>query len=350
VGAETKATPEAREVRIGFVGLGQIARMHLKRYAEIPGVKVVAAADIDEQARRSAAEEFSIPDVCSDFREVLQRDDIEAVDVCLHNNLHAPVTIEAMRAGKHVYCEKPMAGAYVDAKVMYDQARKLGRMLHIQLWPLYRKETKAAKRIIDAGALGRLYHARSTGYRRRGRPYVDGYGTASFVRKAVSAGGAIYDMGVYHIAQVLHLLGMPTVERVSGKVYQETEMDAARRQTSGYNVEELGLGLIRCADGVTIDIIESWAIHLDPFEGSYVVGSAGGIRLQPFSFHTTLDGMLMDGTIDLEEADKRWHTLARGRSGRRSVRLVPEALGSGASRRGRAAPDGRACLGDDARE
>ena len=89
-------------------------------------------------------------------------------------------------------------------------------------------------------------------------------------------------------------------------------MDTARRQTSGYDVEELGLGLVRCADGVTIDIIESWAIHLDPFEGSYVVGSAGGIRLQPFSFHTTLDGMLMDGTINLAEADKRSHTVGEG--------------------------------------
>jgi len=300
---------QARPVRIGFVGLGQIARMHLKKYADIPGVQVVAAADIDENARRTAAEQFGIPDVCADFREVLRRDDVEAVDVCLHNNLHAPVAIEALRAGKHVYCEKPLAGAYVDGEAMVAEARQCGRMLHIQLGSLYRKETRAAKRLIDAGVLGRLYHARSTGYRRRGRPYVDGYGTAAFVHKAVSAGGAIYDMGVYHIAQVLYLLGMPKIERVSGKVYQETEMDAARQAASRYDVEELGLGLVRCAGGVTIDIIESWAIHLDRFEGSCVVGSAGGIRLHPFSLHTTVDGMIADTTLDLDEAETRARTV-----------------------------------------
>jgi predicted dehydrogenase len=192
---------------------------------------------------------------------------------------------------------------------MYEAAKACGRKLNIQLATLFSKETKAARRLIEAGRLGHIYHARSSGYRRRGRPYVDGYATSFFVQKSIAAGGALYDMGVYHIAQILFLLGRPKVERISGKVYQETGMDARRREISGYNVEELGLGFVKCAEGLTIDIIESWAIHLNRFESSSIVGSAGGVRLEPFSYHTTLDDMEGDAAFDLVQADWRWHQL-----------------------------------------
>ncbi|MEW6752128.1 MAG: Gfo/Idh/MocA family oxidoreductase [Candidatus Latescibacterota bacterium] len=299
-------------IRIGVIGVGQIGKSHLRGYAQIPEAHVVAAADVDEAELGRVAAEHGIAHTYTHFRELLARDDIQAVDVCLHNNLHAPVTIAALEAGKHVYCEKPIAGAYADGKAMVDAARRAGLKLSIQLATLFARETKVARRLIEAGRLGRVYHARSCGYRRRGRPFVDGYGSANFVRREVASGGALFDMGVYHIARMLYLLGQPRSERISGRVYQETGMDAARRQCSGYDVEELGMGFVRFVDGTTLDIIESWAIHLDPFEGSYVVGSEGGIRLNPFSFHTTCEDVEMDATFDLEGADVRWHRCSPG--------------------------------------
>ena len=296
-------------IRIGFVGVGQIAKGHLSRYADIDGAQIVAAADINADELARVAEQHSIPDTYTDFRELLARDDIDAVDVCLHNNLHAPVTIAALEAGKHVYCEKPIAGSYIDGKAMVETAAACDRKFSIQLATLFRSETKVARRLIEAGRLGRIYHARSTGFRRRGRPFVDGYGTDNFVKKEIASGGALFDMGVYHIANMLYLLDLPPVERVTGKIYQETGMDAGRRASSGYNVEELGMGFVRFAGGATLDLIESWAIHLDPFEGSYIVGSEGGIRLDPFSFHTTLDDVEMDATFALGGAESRWHSL-----------------------------------------
>ncbi|NIR02001.1 MAG: Gfo/Idh/MocA family oxidoreductase, partial [Gemmatimonadales bacterium] len=80
-------------------------------------------------------------------------------------------------AGKHVYCEKPIAGSYADGKAMIEKAESAGRMLAIQLFSLFSLETKAAQRLIREGYLGDLYYAKSIGFRRRGRPYVDGYGT-----------------------------------------------------------------------------------------------------------------------------------------------------------------------------
>jgi predicted dehydrogenase len=298
-----------KNIRIGVIGVGQIGKRHVERYKAIPGAQVVAVADIDQAELQRVAAQYDIPHTYASFCRLLERDDIDSVDVCLHNNFHAPVTIAALRAGKNVYCEKPMAGAYVDAKAMYDEARRLGRKLSVQLNNLFSKPTKMARRLIQAGKLGRVYHARSTGFRRRGRPYVDGYGTASFVQKRIASGGALYDMGVYHIAQVLFLMDMPRVERISGKIYQETAMDPGRRDSSGYDVEELGVGLVRLAGGVTLDIVEAWAMHLGSLEGSCLIGSEGGIRLDPFCYHSTDCDAPADIVFDLDKADTRWHSL-----------------------------------------
>ncbi len=295
------------KVRIGVIGVGQIGKVHLKNYQKINGAEIVAVADVDEAEARRVAQVYDIPHLYTDFRQLLARDDIEAVDVCLHNNLHRPVTVAALQAGKHVYCEKPMAGAYCDAEAMLQTARKVERKLSIQLNTLFFKETRAAKLLIEQGYLGKPYHARSTGYRRRGRPYVDGYGSPPFVQRRNASGGALYDMGVYHIANILYLLDNPAVTRISGKTYQETEMDPIRREKSGYDVEELGLGFVRCRDNITLDIIEAWAIHMNRFEGSYVLGSKAGVRLEPFGFFQSLGDLDLDSTADLDQFDFRWH-------------------------------------------
>ncbi len=296
-------------IRIGVIGVGQIGKHHLDEYERIHEANVVAVADINATELQSVANRYNVPHMYTNFRELLGRDDITAVDVCLHNNYHAQVSVAAMRAGKHVYCEKPIAGSFADARTMVSVAQETGRKLHIQLANLYARETRVAKRLIEDGRLGRLYHARSTGFRRRGRPFVDGYGAKAFVNKQTAGGGALFDMGVYHISQMLYLLNLPTVERISGKIYQETAMDERRNLESGYNVEELGMGFVRFGGGETLDVIESWAIHLNQFEGSYVVGSLGGVRLYPLSFHHTLGDMDIDAAFNLDADDFRRHAL-----------------------------------------
>jgi predicted dehydrogenase len=305
-------------IKIGIIGVGIIGKMHLQQYSSIPGAEIVAVCDINEQEARRVAEQYQIPHVYTDYRELLKRDDIYAVDVCLHNNYHSEATIAALQAGKHVCCEKPIAGTYRDGQAMVDMAKETGRMLHIQLGTLYRSETKAAKTLIDAGKLGKLYHAKSTGFRRRGRPFVDGYGTKFFTRKESASGGALLDMGVYHIAQMLYLLGMPNVTRISGKTYQEMDMHAERKEESGFDVEELGLGFVRFENGITLDVIEAWSLHMGGIEGCSIVGSQGGIKLPAysdihsstqFSFHSTICDMDFDSTLDLNAMSERRHRL-----------------------------------------
>ncbi len=300
---------DAKDVRLGIIGCGQIGLRHIQRYQDIRGAKVIAVADIKKDAREQGAALAGGARAFADFRKLLAMPEIEAVDVCLHNNLHAPVSIEAMRAGKHVYCEKPIAGSYADGRAMVRAARRYRRKLSVQLGSLFSPETKAARRLVDSGALGKLYYAKSVGFRRRGRPYVDGYGSAQFVQKRVAAGGAMYDMGVYHIAQILYLLGNPAPRTITGSTFRELEMHPQRRKASGFDVEELALGYARLAGGITLSVEESWAIHLGSMGSSCLVGDRGGLSLDPLTLHTTQADLELDAVAQVRQADTRWRSV-----------------------------------------
>ena len=289
-----------KEVNIALIGTGIIAHEHMQKYNEIPGTNVIAACDINERKLNAFCDKWNILNRYTDYRELLKRDDVMAVDVNLHNNLHAPISVAVMAAGKHCYSEKPMAGSYVDAAAMKDAAEKFGVKLHIQLGFLYSGQTTCAKKLIDAGKLGNIYHARSYGYRRRGRPFVDGYAEKEFVQSKWGGHGALYDMGVYHISQLLYLLGTPKLERVSGSVYQELAME--RRDECNFDVEELGVGFAKYEGGMTMNIIESWAIHGSEFPVSSIHGSKGGVQLgheNTVKFYSEIEGYPAVSTLDI---------------------------------------------------
>jgi predicted dehydrogenase len=297
------------KIKVGVIGVGQIGKRHVAGYADMPDVEIVAVADLNQAEAQRVAAENGIANAFGDFRELLALPEIQAVDVCLHNNFHAPVSIAAMEAGKDVFCEKPMAGTFADAITMRQASERLGRRLAIQIATLFSPETKAARRLIEDGALGRRYYGRAASFRRRGRPFVDGYGTSNFVQKSIASGGALIDSGIYQIAQVLHLLGNPDVLTVSGSTYQEIDMYADRRTSSNYDVEEMALGFVRLAGGVTLDIEVSWAQHYAASESSKVLGTKGGVRLEPFGYFTTLADMELDGEFNLKMAEFRLHSV-----------------------------------------
>jgi predicted dehydrogenase len=294
-------------VGIGILGAGQIGLVHLEEYARIPEARVVAVFDPVPERIEATTRRFGTVRGFTNLAELLAWEEIDAVDVCVHNNKHAPLAIAALKAGKNVYCEKPIAGSYCDGEAMVRAARECRRMLHIQIGSLYSVETRAAKRLIEEGRLGRVYYVRSFGHRRRGRPFVDGYGNASFVDRGIGAGGALLDMGIYHLAQILYLLGNPAPRTITGAVHQELEMYEDRRRSANYSVEEMGLGWVRLDGGITLDLEESWAAHHDGEESGKLLGSLGGLRLNPFRFFSSLGDMPGLTTFDINSSDARWH-------------------------------------------
>ncbi|GIX07585.1 MAG: oxidoreductase [Candidatus Poribacteria bacterium] len=298
------------KLRTGVIGCGIIGKTHIRRYQEMrEDVEVLAVADINEAEARRVAQENGIPHVFTDYKELLAVEEIDAVDVCLPNFLHAPVTIDALNAGKHVFCEKPMAITAQEAEAMVAAAKKNGKHLAVQMASLFQREAKVAKKLIEEGALGRVYYASASHFRRRGRVYVDGYATPHFVQKDKAGGGTLADTGIYHIARMVWFLDNPPVETVTASTFQEIPMDEKRRQESGYSVEEFGVGFVRFQGDITLTIEEAWAAHMDGGTGDRVFGSHGGLRLEPFTFFTSLYDMDGNVTFDLGAYERRMVSL-----------------------------------------
>ncbi|KXA99137.1 hypothetical protein AKJ41_05900 [candidate division MSBL1 archaeon SCGC-AAA259O05] len=319
---------DRKRVKIGLIGAGQIGRFHLERYEDIEAADVGAVVDVKEQKAQDVADKHRIEHVYSDYRKLLENEDIEAVDVCVHNNLHAPIVIDSLEAGKEVFTEKPLAGSYFDGLRMYEKAKEEGRTLSVQNLTLFSKETRAAKRLIDDNKLGKVFYGKaanfgSVGFRRRSIPYVEGYGSPNFVKKKVSGGGAVYDLGTYSIGQILYLLGLPEVKSISGKTFQNAEEtfeseelpDIYKERLSvpptgvftketEYDVEDVAFAFVRFNDDIVLTLGVSWNFYLDG-EGSAVVGTRGGIRLEPFRYFTTISDIEADVTLDLEEYEER---------------------------------------------
>lgn len=304
-------------VEIGIVGAGNRGQIHTEAYDGVDDAAVVAVADIDEEAATNLADEYDVPAVYGDVRDMLADADVDAVSICVHNNLHRPIAEKAAAAGCHVFCEKPMAATYTDAKAMVEVADREGVHLGVQNVNLFTDETRAAKRLDNAGQLGDTYYARGAYSRRRGRPYVDGYGTPEFVSMESSGGGPVIDIGVYVVGQLLYLLGNARVERVSGTTFEYTEDSYAAKLTgdnrstyterlaeSGYDVEDAGVGMAHLADGSVLEVRAAWHAFL-PKEPTVLAGSQGGVQLDPFEFYRTVEDYEATMSFDINEFERR---------------------------------------------
>ncbi|WP_248515294.1 Gfo/Idh/MocA family protein [Salinarchaeum laminariae] len=303
-------------IDIGIVGAGNRGETHAGEYADVDGAEVVAVADVDQDASESLAQAVG-GTAYGDYSEMLDDADLDAVDVCVHNNLHRPITVDAAEAGCHVFCEKPMAATYADAKAMMDATEEAGVHLGIQNFELFSEETRAAKTLLDGGDLGDPYFARGVFSRRRGRPYIDGYGTPSFVTKDSAGGGPVIDVGTYVVGRLLYLLGNESIERVSGATFEHTD-DAYdeelvgdnrdeyvdRLDDSGYDVEDSGMGFARLADGSLLTLRAAWHMFL-PDDSDVLAGTKGGVQFDPFEFYTTTGDYQATVSLDLEEFEGR---------------------------------------------
>lgn len=246
-------------------------------------LKVVAAAEIDEKKLKAFGEQYGLPEdaLYLDFREMLKRDDIDEIEVCVHNNLHTSVATACMAAGYDVYSEKPMSASYADAKILYDAQKKYGRKLAIQISSIYNPQTRIAKRMIADGELGKVYYARSIGHRRQGRPGYDmPFFSHDFIDPKIGVHGPLFDLGIYHLAQMLYVLGMPELESVYGvqscDYWTHPAIDKAVNRTAP--IEDLAIGIARYKGGMALELYEDWALHMDDLGPSFIAGSDGALK------------------------------------------------------------------------
>jgi predicted dehydrogenase len=276
-----------KEIRIAIIGCGMISHRHMTVISNLKkrgqNLRVVAAAEIDAAKLKAWGEKYGMDekDLYQDFREMLKRDDIDEVEVCVHNNLHTSVATAVMAAGFDCYSEKPMAASYADAKILYDAQQKYGKKLAIQISSIYNPQTRIAKRMIAEGKLGKIYHARSVGHRRQGRPGYDmPFFSRDFIDPKIGVHGPLFDLGIYHLAQMLYVMGMPELESVYGfqscDYWTHPAINKLVNRTAP--VEDLGVGMARFKGGICMDIYEDWAIHMEDIGSSFIAGSKGGLK------------------------------------------------------------------------
>ena len=158
-----------KELRIGLIGCGLMGRTHTNGYKRIgdffpeleyrPVLKAVCSRSKDKVQK--FADQWGYESTETDWKAIIARDDVDAVDICAPNNMHAEISIAAAEAGKMVLCEKPLARTLAEAKPMVDAIEKAG--VKNMVWYNYRRipAVTLAKQIIDSGKLGRIFHYRS---------------------------------------------------------------------------------------------------------------------------------------------------------------------------------------------
>jgi predicted dehydrogenase len=255
---------EMNPIRIGIIGAGGISRAHLSAIQREPRAECVAIADVSLAAARMVAEQFRIPQVYTDYRQLLAADGIDAIIVCVPNFLHAPVTIDALRAGKHVLTEKPMAMNVSLARDMKTAADQEKKILMVAQNNRFRAETLLLRRWVMEKRLGQVYYAKTGWTRRNGIP---GWGSW-FTQKQLAGGGPLIDVGVHVLDLALWIMGYPKPVSVLGRTYgvfgpRKMKLSGwGQVQEQGiYDVEDLAVAMIQFDDGSSLVLEASWASY-----------------------------------------------------------------------------------------
>jgi len=279
----------ADRVRFGVIGVGGIGLEHLVSLSACPRASSVAIAESNPQRAKEATERFRISRSYSDYRELLDQPDIDAVTIALPNHLHAPVAIAALEARKHVLLEKPMATNAKDALKIVETAKKMKRLLMVAQNFRFNRHTQMARTIVERGDLGEVYHARGFWVRRNGIPRIGSW----FTQKQYAGGGCTYDIGVHILDCCMHLMRDFDVVSVSGHVHSKFgrrglgEMDWGKSEIDAkrpFDVEDFSVALLKTKTGKSLLLEVGWAaiIPTDGREyGIDLLGTDAGLSLFP---------------------------------------------------------------------
>jgi predicted dehydrogenase len=268
---------------VAVLGAGAIGLDHLSSFKAHPAVTLAAVADTSLQRARDAADLHGVPFVTSDYREVVSRPEIDIVSIALPNYLHAPVGLAALKAGKHVMIDKPMATNARDAERLVTEARKRGVLLMIGQNNRFSPDVQTLKQLVLKGVLGEVYHAKTSWTRRSGIPRIGSW----FTQTKYAGGGSTYDIGVHALDRCLYLMGEFDAAAVSGQTYAKfgprgqgegswgkSEIDP----TKPVDVEDLSVALIKLKSGRTVLLETSWAAHQPTADvnGTQLYGTEAG--------------------------------------------------------------------------
>ena len=280
-------------LRIGIIGCGGIANgKHMPALKKQKDVHMVAFCDIIEERAVKAAKDYGTPDAktYTDYKELLEDKTIDVVHVCTPNKEHSFITIDALEAGKHVMCEKPMAKTYAEAKAMLDAAKRTGKKLTIGYQNRHTPQALYVKQACEEGVLGDIYYANAIALRRRAVPT---WGV--FLNEDEQGGGPLIDIGRHALDLTLWCMNNYKPKMVVGTKYRKLADQTQTANAWGdwdpkeFTVEDSAFGFVVMENGATIILQSSWALNiLDANEAAFrLCGTKAGAD--------TVDGARING-------------------------------------------------------
>ena len=274
-----------KKLRIGIIGCGGIANgKHMPSLSKLKEVEMVAFCDIIEQRAKDAALKFGTDDakVYTDYKELLKDKTIDVVHVCTPNRSHSFITVDALEAGKHVMCEKPMAINSKEAKKMLDAAHRTGKMLTIGYQSRQRKDAIYLKKEAEEGVFGDIYYAKATALRRRAVPT---WGV--FINEYEQGGGPLIDIGTHALDLTLWTMDNYKPKYCVGTTYHKLNNQTETGNVFGdwkpeeFTVEDSAFGFIVMENGATIVLESSWAINMTETKEAIttICGTKAGARM-----------------------------------------------------------------------
>ncbi len=259
------------KLKVGVIGCGSIAKhRHIPEYAMNPNVEIVAFCDTVAERAHSFAEQYNAK-AYVDYTELLENKEIDAVSVCTPNVFHAPISIAALKAGKHVLCEKPMATSNEEAEAMISAANESGKKLMIGHNQRFVASHQKARKIIESGELGKIYSFR-TAFGHGGPEQWSADGEHSwFFDKERAFIGAMGDLGVHKTDLLRFLIGEEFVEAAA---FVET---SAKPNAT---VDDNAVCILKTESGMIGTLAASWSYNGGEDNSTVFYAEKGTMRLE----------------------------------------------------------------------
>lgn len=319
---EEKVIDTSKKLRVGIIGTGWIAEVHMQAFLSQPDVEVVAGADLVEGKAEAFFKRFNHEAKCyRSHKEMLDDESLhlDAVTVCTYNRTHAECAIYALNKGVHVLLEKPMCVTVEEAAEIIRAEKASGKVLSIGFQPRFDENMKMIKKIVDSGTLGKVYYIQTGGGRRRGIPTP--YGT-SFIEDKTAGLGALGDIGCYSLDMVLNAVGYPKPLTVSGykSNFFGTRPDYYPKHpeyAEKFEVDDFAAAFIRLEGDIVLDFRIAWAMNMDTPGDTIILGTEGGLRIPStecwngsvggaMKLYHEVCGLQTETEIPIIKSDKNW--------------------------------------------
>ncbi|MGQ7871750.1 Gfo/Idh/MocA family protein [Bacillus sp. 1A] len=258
-------------LKVGIIGCGSIAQhRHLPEYEANPYVQIVAVCDSNKKRAKEIANNYGV-NMYTDYNELINCEELDAVSVCTPNHLHASISITALQAGIHVLCEKPMATSKADAEMMIGAAEKSGKKLMIGHNQRFVASHQKAKQLIKSGAIGKIYSFRTAfGHSGPENWSVDGK-ESWFFKKEEAFLGAMGDLGVHKADLIRYILNEEITEvgafvETSAKTFS--------------NVDDCAVCILKSESGIIGTLAASWSYVSKEDNSTIIYGEKATLRLE----------------------------------------------------------------------